>query len=152
MSLDIKVKVNNIEQIKAAFGRAPQFMTKELAVAIRKTVLLIQAEAMKETPVKTGNLRASYKVLWEPLRGSVQPMASYAYLVHEGSKPHVIVPKNKKALFWTGAKHPVYSVNHPGFKGNPYLQRGVDNSQEKVDQIFTQAVQNVLDQINKESG
>ena len=32
------------------------------------------------------------------------------------TKPHVIVPKRKKALSWPGAKNPVKKVNHPGSK------------------------------------
>jgi hypothetical protein len=33
----------------------------------------------------------------------------------------VIVPTNKKALFWKGASHPVKKVNHPGTKAQPFL-------------------------------
>lgn len=32
------------------------------------------------------------------------------------TKPHVIRPKNKKALAWPGARHPARAVNHPGSK------------------------------------
>jgi len=39
----------------------------------------------------------------------------------EGTGPHVILPRNKKALFWKGADHPVRMVNHPGTKPRPYL-------------------------------
>lgn len=30
------------------------------------------------------------------------------------TRPHVIRPKNKKALFWAGASHPARAVQHPG--------------------------------------
>lgn len=30
------------------------------------------------------------------------------------TKPHVIRPKNKKALAWPGGRHPAREVNHPG--------------------------------------
>jgi len=45
----------------------------------------------------------------------------YARWVEEGTQPHVILPKTKKALFWPGADHPVRMVNHPGTKARPYL-------------------------------
>lgn len=45
----------------------------------------------------------------------------YARWVEEGTGPHVILPRNKKALFWKGADHPVRMVNHPGTKPRPYL-------------------------------
>ena len=33
----------------------------------------------------------------------------------------IIKPKNKRALYWKGAAHPVKKVNHPGSKAKPYL-------------------------------
>lgn len=49
----------------------------------------------------------------------------YAAIHQFGGKtsPHVIKPKNKKALFWPGAKHPVKSVKHPGsdIPARPFL-------------------------------
>lgn len=35
-------------------------------------------------------------------------------LLEHGTRPHVIEPKNKQALYWEGARHPVRKVNHPG--------------------------------------
>jgi len=39
-----------------------------------------------------------------------------AAIQHSGAKirPYRIVPKNKQALYWAGATHPVRVVNHPG--------------------------------------
>lgn len=54
-------------------------------------------------------------------RGVVGTNLKYAKAVHDGSPPHVIRAKNKKALFWPGAAHPVRAVRHPGNKANPYL-------------------------------
>jgi hypothetical protein len=45
----------------------------------------------------------------------------YARWVEEGTGPHVILPRHKKALFWPGADHPVRMVFHPGTKARPYL-------------------------------
>jgi hypothetical protein len=45
----------------------------------------------------------------------------YARWVEEGTGPHVILPKTKKALFWPGAAHPVRMVFHPGTRPHPYL-------------------------------
>lgn len=38
----------------------------------------------------------------------------YGRHLEEGTPPHIIRPKNKKALYWRGAKHPVKVVRHPG--------------------------------------
>lgn len=47
---------------------------------------------------------------------------NYATDVEMGTAPHVIVPRNKKALHWPGARHPVARVNHPGTAPMPYLR------------------------------
>lgn len=46
----------------------------------------------------------------------------YGRFLEEGTPPHVIRPKNKKALFWNGAAHPVKKVNHPGTKAYPIIE------------------------------
>lgn len=46
-----------------------------------------------------------------------------AKLLEEGTPPHVIRPRFKKALFWPGARHPVKSVRHPGTRSYEPLLR-----------------------------
>jgi len=36
--------------------------------------------------------------------------------------PHIIKPKNKKALSWKGAKHPMKMIKHPGNRPNPFIR------------------------------
>jgi hypothetical protein len=45
----------------------------------------------------------------------------YAKYVIGGTRPHDIYPRDKQALFWAGAEHPVRIVHHPGTKPNPFL-------------------------------
>ena len=40
--------------------------------------------------------------------------SGHAAILEHGSRPHVIEPRDKKALYWEGARHPVKRVNHPG--------------------------------------
>lgn len=47
---------------------------------------------------------------------------NYSTDVELGTAPHVILPRNKKALSWPDAAHPVARVNHPGTAPNPYLR------------------------------
>lgn len=48
---------------------------------------------------------------------------SYAYMHHEGTKPHVILPKKAEVLRFTKGTRVIYSraVKHPGAKPNRYL-------------------------------
>lgn len=47
---------------------------------------------------------------------------NYATDVEMGTAAHVILPRNKKALSWPDADHPVRKVNHPGTAPYPYLR------------------------------
>ena len=54
----------------------------------------------------------------------------YARGVEEGTRPHIIRAKNKKALYWKGAKHPVKSVRHPGSRAKPFLIPAFEKEKE----------------------
>lgn len=94
-----------------------------------------------ETPRKTGNLGRNNSILsvsdTEVRYGN---RANYAAPVHEGSRPHDIVPKRAKALRFAaspgGARltgtprsgsQVVFAkrVRHPGNKANPWMARGI---------------------------
>ena len=68
----------------------------------------------------------------------------YAPFVHDGQRPHVIVPRVKKALWWEGAAHPVALVNHPGYGGSHYLDRAAAETQGAVDALFNARVRGVF--------
>lgn len=151
MAVNIQIQIKNLPQIRAAFKKAPALMTKNLNIAIRKTIFFIEKESQERVNVKTGRLRASRYTKFSPFKGEFGYNANYAEAVHEGSKAHTILPKTKKALFWDGANHPVRMVRHPGYKGNPFLQEAVDASQPQVDKFFGEAVEDTLNTIAKEA-
>lgn len=89
------------------------------------------------TPVKTGRLRGAtdFKVTRNTLR--IGNNVEYAPYVELGTKPHVILPVNGKALFWKGAKHPVKKVNHPGTKAQPFLMPLITNYKTEIISILS---------------
>lgn len=64
---------------------------------------------------------------------------NYALFVHFGSKPHVILPKKKKALRWAGLGAFVFAgrVNHSGYKGDPFMTNASQETFKNLDKIFT---------------
>lgn len=105
-------------------------------VLMRKVQREVLNQARINAPVDTGQLRASHKA--EPVvvsGGKVTTSISatgsskqqYALAVHEGTKPHVIVPRRKKVLSWKGSEGRVFAarVNHPGTKPRPWLLNAV---------------------------
>jgi hypothetical protein len=83
----------------------------------------ILADAKAYVPVDTGRLRDSLmsEVHDKTLRVGSRDV-NYATDVEMGTAPHVITPRNKKALSWPGAAHPVARVNHPGTQPQPFLR------------------------------
>jgi Bacteriophage HK97-gp10, putative tail-component len=92
---------------------------------IARRTLKVHTVAVRGCPVKTGRLRSSIR--WRMgkdgrgLFGLVGTDVEYAGLIHSGTRPHIIVPKSKMALYWKGAQHPVRVVHHPGTKARPFL-------------------------------
>lgn len=60
----------------------------------------------------------------------------YGEILEEGSKPHVITPKNKKALYWKGVAHPVREVHHPGTKGFKTIETTLEGNKERIKNII----------------
>lgn len=88
----------------------------------------VRYRAKQIAPYKTGNLKKDIQVFDERISFSISvgntKLVPYAKFVYFGTKPHVIKPKKMKA----GANKKSgqifgKSVNHPGTKANPYLEK-----------------------------
>lgn len=83
-------------------------------------------------PVDTGRLRASIKGqlsrTWT-LRPqyTISTDVEYAPYVHDGTRPHVIRPKNASVLRFEIGGRVVYArvVHHPGTRARPFIDRAV---------------------------
>jgi hypothetical protein len=84
---------------------------------IGKVMFKLQKEVKELTPVKTGIARNSVVVDRSITRWVLGTNLNYWEHIENGTQPHEIKAKNKNALFWKGARHPVKKVNHPGTKG-----------------------------------
>lgn len=120
----------NTRQYEGVLRRALGLMSQQVRQAVVQTGVDVQNEAKRRCPVDTGLLRSS---IVHQVTGSgssvnvtVGSRVSYAADVEYGTAPHVIVPRNKKALYWPGAAHPVAKVNHPGTRAQPFMRPAVE--------------------------
>ena len=126
---------------------------------------LIIREAADDAPNPTGTLARSGDVDGHPaeIRVTLTFKQPYFPAVHEGRQPGVIrawkarvlaVPRNK----WKGPVNPYRSgqlpqlskdgqfvilgrkVNHPGFKGNPFLRRAVQRNLDRLQRFIVSDV------------
>lgn len=99
----------------------------EVGRYMRRKGKVIRAEAKRLAGRRTGALaRSIYLTQSRDSRGQlfrVGSPLSYAFLVHEGTRPHEIIGKPGRQLRFIEHGRVVYahSVSHPGTRGKHYL-------------------------------
>jgi hypothetical protein len=143
--MELKVSITGLPELVAKLNEAPQIAAPILQRALSASGAVLAKNTTKATvPWRTGFLTQSFRA--ELTAGMLKwfPTASYAPFVEFGTAPHVIVPKDKKALYWPGAAHPVRKVNHPGTKANQFMERILASSQEEIDAQFLRASEQIV--------
>jgi len=141
-----EIRIENLEELKALFKKAPQIVGKELETATKDSAKFILKTEKEEVPVKTAQLKRSITMEYRPISASIYPTVKYALPVHEGSKPHVILPTRKKMLAfkingkWVFAR----KVNHPGNKANKFVERTVSKSEGPINKFFEKALETIV--------
>ncbi len=162
----LKVSIPKLPQLEKAFKNAPEVAVRELGTGIRRYIMILDNAAKREAPVNKshggGTLRQSINhTMTGLLSGEVAANASYAGYVEEGTKPHIIESRNKKVLA-TSARNapgwPIVSkggyaifgkrVQHPGTKANPFMQRAIDNTIDKLENELAGAAERTLKTIS----
>ena len=125
--LGVSYRLNNIILYKSEIRRILNTPAGKLWWALERRGDAIVRDAKRQVGVKTGALKASIhkrhlgnatgQYLW------IGSKKSYAYMHHEGTRPHTITPSKAPALvFRSGARiirTPI--VEHPGTRANRYL-------------------------------
>jgi hypothetical protein len=100
--------------------------------SVRTTTRRVLTRSAVLCPVDTGRLRASGRMKVREIArgpsGVVEYPVKYAAAVHDGTDPHVIRARKKKALAfeWHGRTVIVKSVRHPGTDGRPFLRTAAE--------------------------
>ena len=146
----IKVTIHGVDKLVGDIGR--------LTPALEKAVILRMSQVAYDSMQqgagrhsKTGKLFSSLynrsipkgrEVGHDPLGTRLENGLSYDVFVIFGTKPHRIYPKNKKALRWSGggAFHFAKWVNHPGYRGDNYMQVAADAAITQFATIVTNAM------------
>jgi hypothetical protein len=92
-------------------------------------------------PKVTGALRRAIVFEQRGMNISISDRSSYGIFVRLGTRPHLIVPRFKKALYWPGAAHPVRWVNHPGNQPFDFFEMGLEAA---IDEGFFEDAEAVI--------
>ena len=146
--MDFVVEIAGLPQLVEQLQNYPTIAASILQRAVTASSLVLAKNTNAQTvPVRTGFLVSHFQWVLGTLQGWWYPTASYARYVEFGTAPHTILPVDKKALYWPGAEHPVRSVQHPGTKPNPYMERIVAASTEEINETFATALQQIVQAI-----
>ncbi len=110
-------------------GRAIAAFSKDLTAPISR---IIESEFMpsilsilkSNAPKRTGAMADSFYTTVQGLSAwGVSSGTSYEKFVRYGTRPHMIYPVNKKALWWQEATHPSAYARNPGIVPNDYVEK-----------------------------
>lgn len=141
----IKIDTNEIDKFAVELIELSEKSRDNVQKAIKKSAFNIESQAKKNLAsnksVVTGHLRRSVATQMGDLEATIHTSnVKYAVIVEKGSRPHIIRAKNKKALYWKGASHPVKQVNHPGSKAKPYLEPAFESEKDKFIENLKEAI------------
>lgn len=140
----IGLNIEGLDQVRAAFARLVPDTQKQVLNGLAQ-VAFDTAQRQADTHTQTGALARSLFLKPEGesawVIGHDLQHAPHAIFIHFGTKPHLIKPKDKKALRWAGGSgggtHFIFAkwVRHPGYKGHAYLVEAADAAVKQFDAI-----------------
>ena len=133
----IKIDTSEVDKFVIDLKDTSENIRSDVQKVLKKSGFNIEARAKRNVSnngsVKTGHLRRGVTTDIGNMEVTVHTSnIKYARGVEEGTRPHTIRAKNKKALYWKGAKHPVKSVRHPGSKAKPFLIPAFEKEKEVI--------------------
>lgn len=150
--MDIKFQFRNLEQVTAAAAKAPDVFLRNMVIATKISARDVQntARAKHRFRSRSGltELAIDTNVLVNGSGGIVgevflnEGVSSWGRYVHEGTKPHVIRPRNKKWLRWPAGSGFRFAktVMHPGTKPDQFIYEAGYANQAHINDVFNRYV------------
>lgn len=129
----VTVTVNLSDNLANLGGLSKEMISEGL----NKTSQELIRNLMINSPVDHGLLKQWAVTGQSDTEVNIQSPAEYAVYQNYGTDPYLITPKNKKALFWPGADHPVKMVQHPGITGKHFVEESIEQTQARISEFFT---------------
>ena len=136
---DFKITVTGDKELQRKL-RDPQFVRGPVRTFLLKSVILMEGNVKKETPVDTGRLRASITHKVEPFRAVVGTNVAYAPHVEFGTKPHwpplaALQPWARRHGFPAGRQGAFLvarAIARRGTRARRMFQKGVEESRGQI--------------------
>lgn len=126
--MDVRLEVD-AAALYTAFSKAPERVREHLRIGLKASARDVASHAKEHHgfTTRTGAVERSITSGFvEPMTATVSVGSQVGAFIHSGTRPHDILPRNKKALRWAvpgSAKGFAFArgVRHPGTKPDPFL-------------------------------
>ena len=149
--MELSIDAHEWNDMAKRYAGATPIIEQELWKGMTRISYVGFNHAVRVVPVDKGrlkdNMSRDVKREGKDIIAIVGNNTAYAKPVEFGSDPHIIRPKNKRALYWEGAKHPWASVKHPGTKAQPYLRPALQVMKAQSKGILADAMRRALARI-----
>lgn len=146
--MQIKAALVGMDALQKNLQRIADQTSRQLEAVVRTGALPVLNTAKTKCPYKTGTYRRGIHmetvtrlptevvvhVGTNDPRGPWFEYGTGVYNEAPGAPKTLIVirPKNKKALFWQGARHPVKKVVQQGLHARPHFRPAIDENEDRV--------------------
>ena len=157
------VRIDGLQETKRMLAKLEQKARRRVVTsAVRAGNREVIKTARAEAPVDTGTLKRQIRQTIKMdrmrgiVRGTVKPKRTKSqrkkgqgaqgrvlHIIVGGARPHVIRPKKANALAFGGGA--VKEVQHPGHKGNPFMDRAFRVSHARATRAFSKAFREKMD-------
>lgn len=132
MALHIRVDTRDVTNWLQQYGSRLRRKTVE-AMRISLRDVQERARAKHDFTTRTGDAERSIeasdvKVSGTSISGEVGTTREITVYLHQGTKPHDILPRKKTVLRWNNGSEFIFArrVHHPGTKEDPFIFNAID--------------------------
>jgi hypothetical protein len=156
--MQIKIRVNGLDEIRAMAQKYPDISKTQTNWAIRRSIIALQGDSMRNAPKDTGYLAGHITTQFGDYWGILDAGAEYSLPVHEGSKPHF--PPTSVLVNWVSRKFGVSGtqaksiafliarkIARTGTKGRPFMGDAVRTNERNIQVNFDTALENIIKQL-----
>lgn len=159
--MDVKFQLDYVRLLAAA-EQSPKLTAKAMVVALGQSAREVQMIARAKHRFRSSQKAkleksVDYKVDKVEMNATVElneSDAPYALWVHDGTRPHLILPRAKKALRWVKNGKFVFAkkVWHPGTKPDPFLYEAGEAAAPEINMIFARALDDLAAKLDRQIG
>ena len=148
--MKLKIKTD-FDKLARAFEKFPEETRKMVRVQLKEAAEGIKERASSEHRYtsRSGNLERRgvvYQVQDNVAIIALNPRVPYGLYVHEGTKPHIILPSRKRVLRWSDGNKFIFSksVLHPGTTTDPFLYNAAIKELPLIQSRFDNALEKIV--------